>query len=64
MTKITPTELKARRAALGLSQSELAALLPINLRTYQAWEAGRYDPPSLLHRALKSIEQEAPKKKA
>lgn len=55
---MTPTGLKEKRLAMQLTQAELAELLPINLRTYQAWEAGRYSIPSLIDRAMASIEAE------
>lgn len=45
--------IKAWRAELGLSQSRAAALLGVNLRTYQGWENGRPFPyPEILRLAL------------
>jgi len=35
-----PEELKAIRAALGLSQSELARLMGASVKAVQAWEQG------------------------
>ena len=55
---MTPEELKTKRSQLGLTQAELADMLPISLRTYQGWEFGRYSIPSLIDRALVSIESE------
>jgi DNA-binding transcriptional regulator YiaG len=37
-------DLKAWRARVGLTQSEAAARLGVNLRTYEAWEMGRHSP--------------------
>jgi len=36
---MTADKLKARREALGLSQSEMAEALRVPLRTYQGWES-------------------------
>jgi DNA-binding transcriptional regulator YiaG len=54
---VTAAELKSRRAALKLSQSEMAERLRVNLRTYQAWEGGRYSLPGHLELALQYLEQ-------
>ena len=43
----TPTDLRALRAALGLSQSRLVARLPhITLRAWQSWEQGERRCPA------------------
>lgn len=54
---MTPDELKARRLALGLSQSEMAVLLPRSLKTLQGWEQGR-PIPSDFWRAIRDLERE------
>ena len=40
MTHPTPTELRAGRAAAGLTQTAAAHLIHSTLRTWQDWEAG------------------------
>ena len=37
-------KIQAARQLLGLSQSEMAALLEVNLKTLQGWEQGRPMP--------------------
>ena len=37
---MTSTQIKAARAALGLTQTKFGELLHAKLRTVQAWEAG------------------------
>lgn len=39
--------LRAYRTARGLSQSEAAAALGVNVRTLQGWESGRFEPKGL-----------------
>lgn len=39
-----PTDIKALRARLNLSQSTFASLLNINVRTLQGWEQGLKKP--------------------
>ena len=41
-----------------LSQTELAAALPMNVRTLQDWEHGRGTPPAYLMRALRDLARE------
>jgi transcriptional regulator with XRE-family HTH domain len=41
---MTPDELKRRREALGMSQTELAAYLGVSYWTYRNWETGRRAP--------------------
>ena len=36
----TPEQVKADRQAAGLTQSQAAALIHVNLRTWQQWEGG------------------------
>lgn len=51
-----PKELKAARAAAGLSQAKLAAVTTIPLRTLQDWEAGvRTPPPYVQHMVLDKL---------
>ncbi len=54
------SELKAFRDKHGLSQAQLAKLLPVNLRTLQEWESAREkgQPPPYLWRALAHLENE------
>lgn len=54
--RMTAEELKGRRSALGLSQSEFADLLPMSVRTYQGWESGRFPVPPFIGRLLASVE--------
>ncbi len=51
------------RKTFALSQSALARLLPVNLRTLQDWESGRGNPPAFIARALKDLARELKKKK-
>lgn len=48
MTSPTASEVRALRASLDLSQSEIVARLPhgITLRTWQAWEQGERQCPA------------------
>jgi DNA-binding transcriptional regulator YiaG len=50
----------AFRERFKLSQSELAALLPVNVRTLQEWESerGRERVPPFLARALRDLAQQ------
>ena len=48
---MTPADLRALRLALGLTQREFAARLPVGYATLRDWEAGRAPvPPLALHR--------------
>jgi len=40
---MTPAELKAKRAALGLSQGQLARVLGVHRQTVSKWERGVYE---------------------
>jgi DNA-binding XRE family transcriptional regulator len=40
---MTPTELRAARKALSLTQAEFAKAFDVNIRTVKAWEAGHRD---------------------
>ncbi|HEV8635169.1 MAG TPA: helix-turn-helix domain-containing protein [Chloroflexota bacterium] len=54
---MTPDELKRRRAALGLSQTALAALLGVPRNTVWRWEAGELtvEKPVMLALALDQL---------
>jgi DNA-binding transcriptional regulator YiaG len=58
------SDTKEFRARHGLSQAELARLLPVNLRTLQDWESMRSKgkSPEYLFRALRDLERELKKK--
>ncbi len=49
-------ELRRRRKALGLKQSELADVLGVAENTVLRWEIGRLPLPSLLSLAIEAIE--------
>jgi len=52
---MTSNELKAWRAHWRISQSELAKLLGINIRTVAHWEAGTSPTPPYLDLALETL---------
>lgn len=52
---MTPTELQAWRATLGVSQARLAALLGVRTMTISRWETGTRAIPSFLHLALEAL---------
>ena len=54
---MTPDELKAARAALGLTQVGLAAVFGVHKDTVARWEQGRYPVPHWLHVALRSLQK-------
>ena len=49
-------EIKNMRANLRLSQSEFAQLLPVSVKTIQAWEQGQKTPSPLASKLLQLIE--------
>jgi DNA-binding transcriptional regulator YiaG len=54
-------DVKAWREERHLSQSDLARLLPVNLKTLQNWELmqhGRGQPPPYINRALNDLDRE------
>lgn len=56
---MTPAELRATRARLGLSLAALAALLDVPINTLSRWELGRMSirHPRILALALERLEQ-------
>ena len=56
---MTPTELKAAREALGLSQNRLAQRLDVSQSTLSRWEAGAMpiEHPAMLRLALERLAQ-------
>lgn len=55
---MTPSDLKARREHLSLSQSDLAEAFGVHVRTVAAWEQERQKIPPYLERALRDLEGE------
>lgn len=55
---MTPANLQAFRKRLGLSQPQLAKLLPASQRTVENWEQGCRQFPDYLLRALRDVERE------
>jgi DNA-binding transcriptional regulator YiaG len=55
---MTPADLIALRGRLGLTQTELAAALPVSLRTVQLWEAQQEPLRGIVARALRDLEHE------
>lgn len=53
-----PEEVRAWRESFGLSQQAAADRLPTTLRTWQRWEAGEFEPPAFLYRALRDLERD------
>lgn len=51
-------ELKAKRTALQLTQTELAKRLRVTLRTIARWESGDAKIPHIAFLAVKQIAQE------
>lgn len=43
MTNPTPEQIKLARTQAGLTQTQAAAILGRELRTWQRWEAGDFD---------------------
>lgn len=48
----TPAEVRAERAAAGLTQVEAAALVHATLKTWQGWEAGTAPSARAMHPGL------------
>ncbi len=60
VTKVREPNVSAIRRKSGLSQSQFAALIGVNLRTLQNWEQGRTRPTGPA-RALLRIVEKSPK---
>lgn len=56
---MTPSDLKAWRAALALSQAGAAAALGVPVRSYEQWETGRRRCPALLDMACLAVDHAA-----
>lgn len=54
---MTPTELRSRRLALGLSQQKLAEALGVQRLAVIRWEKGDRSIPPYLALALESLER-------
>ncbi len=56
---MTPTGLRARRRALGLTQAELGAVLGVAANTVARWERGELamGSPQLVRLALEQVER-------
>lgn len=57
----SPPNVKAIRKKMGLSQSQFAALIGVNIRTLQNWEQGRRTPhgPALALLKVAKLEPES-----
>ena len=56
MVKLTPSELVARREALGLTQAEFGTELAVHPITVSRWERGERRIPEMLALALEALE--------
>lgn len=54
--EVSPAELRARREALGLSQTALAVALGVSLPTVQRWESNKSRIPAMISPALWALE--------
>jgi DNA-binding transcriptional regulator YiaG len=59
---MTPTEIKALRLSLKLTQQDLAIILGVSVVTVTRWETGVSVPSPLAENALKSIKEQAEQK--
>jgi DNA-binding transcriptional regulator YiaG len=50
--ELTPADLKAARAAKGLSQARASELLDIPKSTWEQWESGLRTPPAYVLRLV------------
>ncbi len=57
MVKLSGDEIKRRREALGMSQSELAAWTGVHVRTISKWERGIHHAPEMLAVAFRLWEE-------
>lgn len=55
---MTPQELKAFRTELGLTQKQMAELIPVPLITYKQWEQGKFKTPGYFWRVTRDIERQ------
>lgn len=53
--KVIPTDAKAARTQIGLSQSEFARLIRVSVRTLQNWEQHRRNPTGPAAALLKIV---------
>jgi transcriptional regulator with XRE-family HTH domain len=60
---MTGGELKEKRKALGLNQTQLAELLEVDIMTISRYETGKRDIPNVFKLALDTVEREHGKKK-
>ena len=56
---MTPTEFRAARKDLGMTQAQLAEALGVSTKTVENIEAGRSDRPRLYSLALRALINEA-----
>lgn len=64
--QVTSEQLRAARESLGLTQTEVANALGVDLRTYQRWESGEAPVPrwvsrkaaTMVHRLLDEASHE------
>ncbi len=57
VTKVREPNVRAIRRKSGLSQSQFAALIGVNLRTLQNWEQGRTRPTGPARALLRIVEK-------
>src|SRR3989344_9177156 len=57
VTKVREPNVRAIRRKSGLSQSQFAALIGVNLRTLQNWEQGRTRPTDPARAVLRVVEK-------
>ena len=55
---VEPTDIRAMRTGLGLTQTEFAALFGVSVHTLRNWEQGRRAPEGPACALLKVIEKE------
>lgn len=53
-----PADIKAIRAAAGMSQQQFAACMGVSVRTVEAWECGRNHPDGAASRMLSLLQKE------
>ncbi len=56
--KIPPTDVKAVRETIGLSQNEFARLMRVSVKTLQNWEQHRRNPSGPAAALLRIVSQE------